>query len=44
MKVFCEECGIEIPIDEAEECPVCGKTLCYDCMCEHESLHDDEDD
>ena len=39
--VFCDECGMLIDEAEAEECPVCGKTLCYDCMDDHECLSDE---
>jgi len=44
-KFKCHECGIDIPADEGEFCPYCGKPLCPDCYPEHEeSCPEREDD
>ena len=43
LKTFCEECGCPIDLCEAEECPTCGKTLCYDCMHDHECIDEDDE-
>lgn len=42
LKVFCMECGCPLDESEAEECHECGKTLCYDCMHDHECVGEDE--
>jgi rubrerythrin len=29
---MCEECGVEIKVGIDGVCPICNKTLCYDCF------------
>ena len=31
---ICDNCGVEFDVDEANTCPICGATLCPECVCE----------
>jgi len=40
---WCEECGEDMHVCGGGTCDICGEELCWDCMKEHMSTHEDEE-